>query len=166
MPRRAIRRPSLRVSTTGGNPNGENGGQTGTTDPGNATKGEEIARYACQFEGYDYVYGEETPARGFDCSGLVYYVYKTVYGYSMHRTASTQYRYDGDYVTKSNLQPGDLVFFSSDGSGVTHVGIYVGWGKYGEDTFIHASTSTTGVIYSDLGSSYYTRVYYGAKRIV
>lgn len=152
--------------TTGGNPNGENGGNAGTTDPGNATKGEEIARYACQFDGYRYVYGEETPSRGFDCSGLVYYVYKTVYGYSVHRTASTQYRYDGDYVTKSNLQPGDLVFFSSDGSGVTHVGIYVGSGKFGEGTFIHASTSKTGVKFDDLNSSYYKRVYYGAKRIV
>ncbi len=138
----------------------------GTTDTSNASLGYQIAQYACQFEGYDYVYGEESPSRGFDCSGLVYYVYHTVYGYSMHRTASTQYRYDGEYVTKSNLQPGDLLFFSSDGSGVTHVGIYVGSGKYGEGTFIHASTSTTGVIYSDLNSSYYTRVYYGAKRIV
>ncbi len=142
-------------------------GSTSTSNnPGNATLGAQIAQYACQFDGYRYVYGEETPAKGFDCSGLVYYVYHTHYGYSMHRTASTQYRYDGTYVSRENLQPGDLVFFSSDGSGVTHVGIFVGSGKYGEWTFIHASTSKTGVKFDNLNSVYYKRVYFGAKRIV
>jgi cell wall-associated NlpC family hydrolase len=52
------------------------------------------------------------------------------------------------------------VFFSSDGEGVTHVGIYIG-----NNNFVHASTSKTGVIVSSLTSSYYTRVYYGAKRV-
>ncbi len=147
-------------------------GSTGTTTTEvptinhNASLGEQIAQYACQFYKYPYVYGEESPSKGFDCSGLVYYVYHSHYGYSMHRTASTQYRYDGVYVNKSELQPGDLVFFNGDGSGVTHVGIFVGSGQYGSSTFIHASGTGVGVIYSDLNSSYYNRVYYGAKRIV
>ena len=83
------------------------------------------------------------------------------FGYSLSRTASQQYKNNGYSVSKSELQQGDLVFFSSNGYSVTHVGIYIGGGQ-----FIHASTSTTGVIISDLNSSYYTRVWFGAKRIV
>jgi cell wall-associated NlpC family hydrolase len=121
--------------------------------------GEKIAQYALQFVGYNYVYGEESPSRGFDCSGLTYYVYGQ-FGYSISRTASQQYKNNGYSVSKSELQPGDLVFFSSDGYGVTHVGLYIGDGN-----FVHASTSTVGVIVSSLNSSYYTRVWWGAKRI-
>ncbi len=122
--------------------------------------GQDIANFALNYVGYKYVYGAESPSSGFDCSGLVYYVYGQ-YGYKLSRTASQQYANNGVSVSKSALQPGDLVFFSSNSSGVTHVGIYIGG-----DQFVHASTSTTGVIISDLTSSYYERVWYGAKRIV
>ena len=123
------------------------------------TRGGEIAQYALQFNGYNYVYGGSSPS-GFDCSGLVYYVFGK-FGYSMSRRASHQYAYDGVSVSKSELQPGDLVFFSDDGYGVTHVGIFIGGTE-----FIHASTSRTGVIISDLSTSYYQRVWWGAKRMV
>ncbi|MBR5381756.1 MAG: C40 family peptidase [Oscillospiraceae bacterium] len=122
--------------------------------------GTKIADYALQFVGYRYVYGEESPSRGFDCSGLVYYVYGQ-HGYNLERRASHQYRDNGYSISKSELQAGDLVFFSTNGSSVTHVGIYIG-----DDQFVHASTSDTGVIISDLTSSYYTRNWFGAKRIV
>ena len=124
--------------------------------------GQQIADYTMQFEGYRYVYGGSSPSSGFDCSGLMYYVYAQ-FGYSIQRRASLQYAYNGVHVSKSELQPGDMIFFAGDGPayGVTHVGMYIGDGK-----FIHASTSSTGVIVSDLNSSYYTRVYYGAKRVV
>ena len=124
--------------------------------------GRQIADFALQYVGYPYVYGEESPSRGFDCSGLVYYVY-THFGYSMCRTATTQYNNNGWVVDKSQLQPGDLVFFKeySGGNDIGHVGIYIGDGK-----FVHASTSTVGVIISELGSDNYTRRWYGAKRIV
>lgn len=124
--------------------------------------GAEIAAYAQQFVGYSYVYGGASPSTGFDCSGLMYYVYGQ-FGYSIQRTATRQYDYNGVYVSKSELQPGDLVFFAGDGAeyGITHVGMYIGNGQ-----FVHASTSSTGVIISSLNSSYYSRVYYGAKRIV
>jgi len=122
--------------------------------------GTKIADYALQYVGYRYVYGEESPSRGFDCSGLVYYVYGQ-YGYNLERRASIQYRDNGYSVSKSELQAGDLVFFSTNGNSVTHVGIYIG-----DNQFVHASTSDTGVIISDLNSSYYTRNWFGAKRIV
>ena len=133
---------------------------SGSSSNSNSSVGEQIAALARSFVGYPYVYGEESPSRGFDCSGLVYYCYGQ-FGYSLSRTASKQYANHGTSVSKSELQPGDLVFFSSNGYSVTHVGIYIGDGN-----FVHASTSTTGVITSSLNSSYYTRVWFGAKRIV
>lgn len=135
-------------------------GATNGTKSATKTLGEKIADFALQYVGYAYVYGAESPAQGFDCSGLVYYTYKQ-FGYKLTRTATQQYKNHGYTVSKDSLQAGDLVFFSSNGYSITHVGIYIGDGK-----FVHASTSKTGVIISDLSSSYYTRVWYGAKRIV
>ncbi len=141
---------------------GASSGSTGSGSSSNSSLRQRIVDFALQYEGYRYVYGGESLSEGgFDCSGLVYYVFKSNFGYSMHRTASAQYANDGRKISKSELQPGDLVFFSSDGYGVTHVGIYIGNNK-----FIHASTSTTGVIISDLNSSYYQRVYWGAKNVI
>lgn len=122
--------------------------------------GQEIANFALQYVGYKYVYGAESPNTGFDCSGLVYYTYSQ-FGYSVSRTASQQYKNNGVIIDKADLQPGDLVFFSTNGSSVTHVGIYIG-----DNQFVHASTSNTGVIISSLGSAYYTRVWFAAKRVI
>lgn len=123
--------------------------------------GQEIAEYALQFVGYRYVYGGSSPSVGFDCSGLTYYLYGK-FGYALSRTASQQYQNNGVSVSKDQLQHGDLLFFSSNGgASITHVGLYIGNGN-----FVHASTSSTGVIISSLSSSYYMRVWYGAKRIV
>ena len=126
----------------------------------NLSKGEEIAAYTKQFAGCRYVYGGASPS-GFDCSGLVYYVYGK-FGYSIPHGATSQYNALSKYVEKSDLQPGDLVFFSNNGfASITHVGMYLGNNK-----FIHASGTNVGVIISDLSSDYYTSVYYGAKRVV
>ena len=88
------------------------------------------------------------------------YVYKQC-GYSMNRVASAIYYNNGTYVEKGNLQPADLVFFSNSSESVGHVGIYIG-----NNQFIHASSSTVGVIISDLSSTYYLQHYVGAKRIL
>ena len=133
------------------------------TGGGGATnsEGKRIADFAKQYVGYAYVYGAESPSVGFDCSGLAYFVYGQ-FGYSICRTASQQYANDGVKVSKSDLQPGDLVFFSSNGGySVTHVGLYIGGGN-----FVNPSTSKTGVIISSLDSDWYTKTWYGAKRIV
>ena len=136
---------------------------TGTATPasGNtaSTTGDVIVATAKQYLGYPYVYGGMSPS-GFDCSGFVNYVYK-LNGYSMNRVAKDIYYNNGTYVEKANLQPGDLVFFSNSSEYVGHVGIYIGGGQ-----MIHASTSRTGVIISDLNSSYYIEHYVGAKRII
>jgi mannosyl-glycoprotein endo-beta-N-acetylglucosaminidase len=128
---------------------------TPTTNP----TGQLVVETAKKYLGYPYVYGGMSPS-GFDCSGFVGYVYKQC-GYSLKRVASDIYYNNGTSVSKANLQPGDLVFFSNSSSSLGHVGLYIGGNQ-----FIHASTSTVGVIISDLTSTYYINHYVGAKRII
>ena len=133
---------------------------SGSAPPANLTLGQQIASFALGFLGSNYVYGGASPS-GFDCSGFSSYVYKN-FGYTITRNASGQYRDNGVHINKSDLSPGDLVFFSSNGgSSVTHVGIYIG-----DNEFVHASRTGIGVIISRLDSSYYLSVWYGAKRII
>ncbi|MBQ9973854.1 MAG: SH3 domain-containing protein [Oscillospiraceae bacterium] len=121
----------------------------------------QIVAYSRQFLGHPYVLGGKGP-NSFDCSGLVWYVYKH-FGYTINRSATQQLK-NGVTITKDALQPGDLVFFNSAGTGVnraTHVGIYIGDGQ-----FLHASSSKVGVVISDLYSAYYKKVYTTARRIL
>jgi cell wall-associated NlpC family hydrolase len=123
-----------------------------------STKADQIIATAKKYIGVPYLWAGTTP-KGFDCSGYVQYVFRS-HGISLNRTAETQYKH-GSYVSKSNLKPGDLVFFQNTyKAGISHVGIYIGDGK-----FIHASSSK-GVTISNLSSSYYTSHYYGARRIL
>ncbi len=121
--------------------------------------GGDVAQKALQYVGYPYVYGGSGP-NSFDCSGFTMYIYG-LFDYKLSHGASYQYN-NGTYVDKSSLQPGDLVFFTPwpSGSGIGHVGIYIG-----NSEFVHASTSTTGVIISSLNSGSYVSRYYGARRI-
>ena len=125
--------------------------------PAGSATGEAVAAYAQQFVGYPYVYGASGP-NSFDCSGFAQYVYSQ-FGYYLNRTADAQ-SYNGYYVSKDELAPGDLVFFNTSGNGIGHVGIYIGG-----DQFVHASTSNTGVIISSLSQSYYVQRYVTARRI-
>ena len=134
-------------------------GNTSAAPSAASSLGQQMAEFAKSFTGSRYVYGGSSPS-GFDCSGLVTYVCKQ-FGISVTRRASGQYSDNGVHVKKSELAPGDLVFFSSNGRSVTHVGIYIGNNK-----FVHASNTRVGVVVSDLGSAYYTRVWHGAKRII
>ena len=123
--------------------------------------GQEIANYALQFVGYPYVYGGSSPS-GFDCSGFTSYVYRQ-FGYSLNRSAANQLD-NGTPVSMSELQPGDLVLFKKAGTGskrASHVGLYIGGGQ-----FVHASTSTVGVIISNMTDAYYTTGFVGGRRIV
>jgi len=123
--------------------------------------GAEIAEYALSFLGVPYVYGGSTP-KGFDCSGLTYYIYKQ-FGYTINRTASAQLD-NGTPVSMSELQPGDLVMFKKAGTGskrASHVGIYIGNGQ-----FVHASSPKVDTIVSHLSDSYYTTGFVGGRRIV
>ena len=99
-----------------------------------------------------------TTTSGFDCSGYVQYVYKKL-GVSLPRTSKSMYS-TGTAVKKNSLKSGDLVFFNTSGKGVSHVGIYLGNGK-----FIHSSSSK-GVSIASISDPYYWGSrYVGAKRV-
>ena len=121
--------------------------------------GAQIVAYAKQFLGRLYVWGGNGP-NSFDCSGFTKYVYAH-FGYTLNRTASAQLS-NGVSVSRSELQPGDLVFFYNGrvSTPVSHVGIYVGDGQ-----FIHASTNTYAVQYDSLYSNHYNNTYVYARRI-
>lgn len=134
------------------------GSSSGSQASASGASGSEILSEAQKYLGTPYVNGGASPS-GFDCSGLVYYVLKQC-GYAPYRTPSDQYK-QGTAVDKSNLQPGDIVFFAGTyASGISHVGIYAGNGQ-----FIHSPNSRSTVSYSDLTSGYWAEHYYGARRM-
>ena len=132
-------------------------GSAGTTVSSNAT-GQDIVNFAGRYLGYKYRWGGTSPETGFDCSGFVYYVFKH-FGITVNRVASDQAS-NGVHVDAAAIQPGDILCFYSGSSYIGHVGIYIGNNK-----FIHASNSTTGVIISELSGYYATRGY-EARRLV
>jgi cell wall-associated NlpC family hydrolase len=115
-------------------------------------RGQRAVQIANRLTGVPYVWGGASPRSGFDCSGLVQYVYGKL-GISLPHYTVSQYG-RGRAVSRSSLRPGDLVFFY----GLNHVGIYAGGGKY-----IHAPRSGTTVRWSSLAAH---GGYYGARRIV
>lgn len=120
---------------------------------------DKIVNLAYKQLGKPYVWGTHGP-RSFDCSGLTSYLYKQAYGIGISTSSRAQASY-GYKVSKSNLKKGDLMFFATGGGGISHVGIYVGNNK-----LIHASTPSTGVILSDINSSYYQRTFVTARRLL
>ena len=109
--------------------------------------------------GSPYRYGGRSPREGFDCSGLVQYTHRQA-GIDVPRTARDQYKASRP-VSRRQLRPGDLVFFRIDGRRISHVGIYLGDGR-----FIHAPSSGRKVTTARLDAPYWRRHYSGAGRFV
>lgn len=121
--------------------------------------GSSVVALAQQYLGTPYVYGGSS-ASGFDCSGFTMYIFSQA-GISLPHGATSQLSY-GAEVSRSDLQPGDLVFFQDYGAVASHVGIYIGG-----DQFIHASSSYYNghcVVTSSLTETYYNNHYYTARR--
>lgn len=148
-----------RQTTNNSKQQNTNNNKTQESTATNSSKGEEIVSYAKKFLGCKYVYGGSGP-NTFDCSGFTMYVYKH-FGYSMGHSAVTQAGL-GKYVSKSNLQPGDLVIFNDSANrSIGHVGIYIGGGN-----FIHASSGGGRIMISSLSGSYYNTRYVTGRRII
>ncbi|MFR1710335.1 MAG: SH3 domain-containing protein [Clostridium sp.] len=123
--------------------------------------GEDVVAKAEEYLGVPYIWGGFTPV-GFDCSGLVQYVYKQL-GITLERTTYYQV-HQGMIVDRNDLKPGDLIFFTTnddDPNDISHVGIYKG-----NDLFIQSPQPGDYVRVSNLNSAYYSNRYYVAKRII
>jgi len=116
----------------------------------------ELFAYATTFLGLPYVFGGNSPVTGFDCSSYVQYVYAH-FGVSLNRVTWNQYA-EGIGVLPADLQPGDLVFFTTYAPGPSHVGIYIGNRMMIDD-------SDYGVGFDSLDQPYWAARYFGARRV-
>jgi lipoprotein Spr len=117
-----------------------------------------VEKFINRHYGAKYVMGASGP-NSFDCSGFVMTLYKEIYKVNLPRTAKKQYYY-GRHISKAELAYGDLVFFNTNGRGISHVGIYLEDGKFG-----HASTSR-GVMISNLSDYYFKNKFIAGRRII
>lgn len=125
--------------------------------PAPSGKAGDLVAVAMKQLGADYSYGGITPS-GFDCSGFTSYVFGK-FGVDLPHSAAEQAQL-GKAVDLANLQPGDLMFWNTEG-GISHVGIYVGNGN-----FIHAENPSTGVILTAVNRPYWAARYVTARRIL
>jgi len=119
-----------------------------------------VALQALAHLGTPYRMGGLSPRTGFDCSGLVAYVYREGAGLALPRNTFDLSRL-GAPIERAALRPGDLVFYNTQRREYSHVGIYLG-----EDRFIHAPTSGGEVRVENLRADYWTRRYSGARRVI
>lgn len=123
---------------------------------------EDVLIRAIGLIGTPYRYGGNTPSSGFDCSGLIGFVYRDAAGIRLPRSTREISAMRLPAVPRSALQPGDVLFFATAGGHtVSHAGIYVGEGR-----FVHAPSSGGTVRLDSLSNSYWTRTYLSAKRIL
>ena len=128
--------------------------------PPNPAQANAVLMRAISLVGTPYRYGGSTPEGGFDCSGLVNYVYRDMLDLRLPRSSRELAEYQGPRIEPARLATADLVFFGSGGS-VSHVGIYVGEGR-----FVHAPTTGGTVRLDHLDGPYWRDHYSGAKRVL
>ena len=119
---------------------------------------QELTQFAMQLLDVRYRRGGRIPATGFDCSGFVHYVFAQVFGVDLPQNSASQYQV-GKQVARSEMKVGDLVFFKTHGKRISHVGIYLGEGR-----FIHSPTTGERVRVSNLSENYWARRFAGARR--
>lgn len=124
---------------------------------------EDVLFTALGLVGTPYRYGGNTPDSGFDCSGLIGYVYRGAAGIELPRTTQAMNVMRGaSPVALNALQPGDLLFFATNGGRrVSHAGIYVGQGR-----FVHAPSTGGTVRLDSLSNSYWQKSYLNARRVL
>lgn len=120
----------------------------------------DVALFALSLLDTRYAWGGRGPAMGFDCSGLVSHVYKEAAGLKLHGSSADLGKLSRP-VDTARLQPGDLVFFNTLGARHSHVGVYVGDGR-----FVHASNERTGVRMDSLSNRYYAQRFEGGHTLL
>mgnify|MGYP001286473207 CR=1 FL=1 len=126
---------------------------------GYLARASELAVHALALIGVNYKYGSSSPDKGFDCSGLVSHVFQEVAGVVLPRNSQSLSKV-GAKVEKTELQPGDLVFFNTRRRAFSHVGIYIG-----DARFVHAPRRGGEVEISDMHGRYWKTRYNGARRV-
>lgn len=119
---------------------------------------DELISNAMGFIGVAYRFGGTSPT-GFDCSGFMQYVFRKAFAVNLPRTSAAQASV-GSYVSRSELRPGDMVFFRTHGSRISHVGMYIG-----NDRFIHAPRTGKRIEITSLSSKYWNARYATARRV-
>ncbi|OBY60783.1 C40 family peptidase [Pseudomonas sp. AU12215] len=133
--------------------------QSGVHKPQLSSSSRVVAR-ARQLVGIPYRFGGTTVTSGFDCSGLLVYLFRTEAGMKVPRTTGEMIESGGRRVDRHDLRPGDAVFFNRNGRGsVSHVGLYIG-----NNQFIHAPSTGESVRMDSLAQSYWQRSFTTARR--
>jgi cell wall-associated NlpC family hydrolase len=128
--------------------------------PAPDNKTEDLLLYALSLNGAHYKFGGLSADTGFDCSGFVSHVFQQAAGLALPHNARA-ISHAGEQITRTELKPGDLVFFNTLRRAFSHVGIYLG-----DNRFIHASSSTSGdVMISNLTEKYWSKRFDGARRL-
>lgn len=132
------------------------GRATGTVSRGDA---DALLSNAMGLLGVAYRFGGTSPKSGFDCSGFMQHIFRKAFAVNLPRTSAQQAQV-GSYVSRSGLQPGDMVFFRTSGRRISHVGMYVG-----NDRFIHSPRTGKRVEITSLSNKYWSARYATARRV-
>jgi len=133
--------------------------ETSAGYPNNPAKRQDVVLQAMAMLDRGYTYGGKKLHTGFDCSGLVSFVYKESAGIALQGSAA-QMAHATRSIEPDQAHPGDLVFFNTLGSAFSHVGIYIGSGK-----FIHAANEKTGVKSERLATAYWSKRFEGYRTV-
>ncbi len=127
------------------------------TDLPPTEKGREVVFYALSLLDTGYRFGGKNPQAGFDCSGMVSYIYAKAAGVKVSGSAADIAK-QGTPIDRDRLRPGDLVFFNTLNRSFSHVGIYIG-----DNRFVHAPSTNGQVRIDGLGSRYFSERYEAAR---
>lgn len=134
--------------------------QANDSQASSTSKASSLIATAKNFIGLPYRFGGTSPTSGFDCSGFMQYVYKETANIDLPRTSGSMAQV-GEKVSRDALQPGDMVFFSHSGGRISHVGMYIGEGR-----FIHSPSTGKSISITALNSGYWANKFVTARRVI
>ena len=134
--------------------------RTASTITVNSDDRREVVLYALSLLDVNYQFGGANPDAGLDCSGLVYFIYKNALGINLPHNAAEMARLSRP-VSTADLEAGDLVFFNTLGKPYSHVGVYIGDGK-----FVHAPSSKSHIKVESLKSPWFAARFEGGRTLI